>query len=407
MQKFKNLIAFALILIIGLFSTNLVFGQGAGYQRFFQKISGENAIKPVSDFSLGTASDRVDVYADTFDALNLEISGVIDPGPLTVSGANASTIYGDGTKSIIGGDLGVNGFLDLDEISTPANPDANIGRFYVKDDGGTTKLYFRDSAGTETDLLNAAGVTTFLGLSDTPSSFTGSGGKLLAVNSGADSVEFIDAPGGETNTATNIGTAGVGVYKQKTGVEFELKKINTGDSNITITDDTGNDEIDVAITAEPTFDSLSIGSSSNVITDSSGTLTIAGVDVLDATTEATIEAAIDALSDIEILGHFYYTGEYDNGNSGTGKTIDWGNGNVQKITMTDNAVIEFTNPDGPGHFTLRSIQDVGGTNTYTFSGSILWNGGTEPNWTTVGDEINIHSCYFDSVQYYCDGWSES
>lgn len=48
-------------------------------------------------------------------------------------------------------------YLDIAEISTPANPAANVGRLYVKDDTTTTTLYFRDSAGVETDLLAAGG----------------------------------------------------------------------------------------------------------------------------------------------------------------------------------------------------------------------------------------------------------
>lgn len=52
---------------------------------------------------------------------------------------------------------------------------------------------------------------------------------------------------GETNTASNVGTAGVGVFKQKTGVDLELKKINAGSSKVTITDDVGNSEVDVDV----------------------------------------------------------------------------------------------------------------------------------------------------------------
>ena len=41
------------------------------------------------------------------------------------------------------------------------------------------------------------GSSTFLGLSDTPSAFTSQGGKLLGVNSGATALEFVDKPQGE------------------------------------------------------------------------------------------------------------------------------------------------------------------------------------------------------------------
>jgi len=52
---------------------------------------------------------------------------------------------------------------------------------------------------------------------------------------------------GETNTMSNVGTAGVGVYKSKTGVNFDMKNINAGSNKITITDDTDEDEIDIDV----------------------------------------------------------------------------------------------------------------------------------------------------------------
>jgi hypothetical protein len=50
----------------------------------------------------------------------------------------------------------------------------------------------------------------------------------------------------EINTASNIGS-GVGVYKQKTGVNLEFKTINNGSTKVTITDDTSNNEVDIDI----------------------------------------------------------------------------------------------------------------------------------------------------------------
>jgi len=41
-------------------------------------------------------------------------------------------------------------YVDVGEWGSPTNPDANIGRLYVYDDNGTTRLVFRDSAGVLT-----------------------------------------------------------------------------------------------------------------------------------------------------------------------------------------------------------------------------------------------------------------
>jgi len=70
---------------------------------------------------------------------------------------------------------------------------------------------------------------------------------------------------GEANTASNVGTAGVGVFKQKTGVNFEFKKINAGSDKITITDDTGNSEVDVDV--DQTKLNLSQSQITNLTTD--------------------------------------------------------------------------------------------------------------------------------------------
>jgi len=75
-----------------------------------------------------------------------------------------SSIYMNSSGSIIlrphSGQLRINtGYFEFDEISTPSNPSANDGRLYAKDDGGTTKLYFLDSTGAESDLTGGASGT--------------------------------------------------------------------------------------------------------------------------------------------------------------------------------------------------------------------------------------------------------
>jgi len=101
---------------------------------------------------------------------------------------------------------------------------------------------------------------------------------------------------------------------------------------------------------------------------------------------------------------------YDNGNSGATKTIDWANGNVQKVTMTDNCNFSFSNPVAGSTYKLYLIQDAGGTNTHTWTGGglvIKWNKNTEPVWITTGDAVNIAIIDYDGTTYRGDGWNPS
>lgn len=92
---------------------------------------------------------------------------------------------------------------------------------------------------------------------------------------------WVDGGSGEINTMTNVGTGGVGVFKAKVGVQFQMKKINAGSSKVTITDDTGNDEIDIDVT-EANLSLNNVG----------GTLSIGK----GGTGQATATLAFDALS---------------------------------------------------------------------------------------------------------------
>ena len=47
---------------------------------------------------------------------------------------------------------------------------------------------------------------------------------------------------------------------------------------------------------------------------------------------------------LEINNTAAFSSEYDNGKSGTSKTIDWNNGNKQRITLTGNCTLTFTAP---------------------------------------------------------------
>lgn len=81
---------------------------------------------------------------------------------------------------------------------------------------------------------------------------------------GETTISSIDT--GEANTASNIGTSGVGIFKQKTGTNLEFKKINAGSNKITITDDVVNNEVDVNV-VEANFTGIPQSAVTNLITD--------------------------------------------------------------------------------------------------------------------------------------------
>ena len=74
-------------------------------------------------------------------------------------------------------------YLEFPEISAPGNPAANKGRLYIADDGAaTTALFFKDSAGTATNLLTVGSGNTL----DASYDQGGAGaGRTITVDQGA------------------------------------------------------------------------------------------------------------------------------------------------------------------------------------------------------------------------------
>lgn len=124
----------------------------------------------------------------------------------------------------------------LAAAATPSNPPANTKRFYVEP--SNNHFMMKSPAGTiiDFDVLGAGAL-------------------------------------GESNTASNVGSAGVGTFKQKVSANLEFKKINGGSTKITVTDDTTNSEIDIDV-AEANLALNNIGGVLNVAKGGTGLNTI-------------------------------------------------------------------------------------------------------------------------------------
>src|SRR5665213_2306110 len=101
-------------------------------------------------------------------------------------------------------------------------------------------------------------------------------------------------------------------------------------------------------------------------------------------------------------GFIIATTEFDNGNSGASKTINFNNGNQQKLTLTANTTLTFTAPTaGVTAIRLRIIQGAGGpwTITWPTSGStppLTWAGGFKPPTSTAA-AIDIAAIQYSTV----------
>jgi hypothetical protein len=82
----------------------------------------------------------------------------------------------------------------------------------------------------------------------------GAANQVLAVNASATDLEWQTPAGGgggggEANTASNVGSAGIGWFLQKIGVDLQFKKVFSPTGSILVTDNVANDRIDLDLGA--------------------------------------------------------------------------------------------------------------------------------------------------------------
>ena len=91
--------------------------------------------------------------------------------------------------------------------------------------------------------------------------------------------------------------------------------------------------------------------------------------------------------------------EYDNGDSGVAKTIDWNNGQNQKITLTANCVLTLPSVTGTGRFQLKVIQDGTGARSLSFTSASVKNPTNFDFASGTANQECIITFYWDGAKY--------
>ena len=95
----------------------------------------------------------------------------------------------------------------------------------------------------------------------------------------------------------------------------------------------------------------------------------------------------------------YYSPKYT-----TTTTVDWNNGNVQYVALTNGGqTFTFANPKDGGRYILILKQPASGAaGTVTLPASVLWSGGTAPILTATNGKVDLISLIYDGTnsKYY-------
>lgn len=267
-------------------------------------------------------------------------------------------------------ELGADTSVEFKEMAAPGTPATGSLVAYAKTDG---KLYIKNDAGAELDLTAGAG-------------------------------------GGEANTASNIGTAGVGLFKSKVGVDLQFKKLNAGSAKITLTDDVANNEVDVDLGSVASTDLsdgadlYKTGGTDVAVADGgtgASTKTLGFNNLAPATTKGDLMVHDGTDSVRQAVGT---DGQFLKADSGAAAGVSWdtpaGSGDVSgPASSTDNAVARF---DGTGGKTLQN-----GAVTIDDSGNVAGVGNITLSGTLDGRDVSTDGTKLDGIENSADVTDEA
>lgn len=211
----------------------------AAMQVFIEIADVTNSITyPRQEFGVVPYALKIPVDGTT---INYNSSGQLKVGALTkdnlaASGSSGQFLKVGGSGALEWSNLAGGGDMvstnNLSELSdkTTARTNLELGSLATK------------NTVTSSDITN--GTIALADLSQTMCAAN----QILQMNSAGNALICVALPAsGETNTAANVGTGGVGVYLQKSSAELQFKNLNAGSNKISVANDAGNSEVDIDV----------------------------------------------------------------------------------------------------------------------------------------------------------------
>ena len=245
-----------------------------------------------------------------------------------------------------------------------------------------------------------AGVTTFLGLTDSPAAYTGAPLFTLRVNAAGTAVEFYNLTNVE-NTAlstwagsaniTTLGTIATGVWN---GTAVAANKGGTGQTSYAV----GDLLYASGATALSKLADVAVGQylASGGVSTAPAWATLNQAAVAGLTTASTPTFA-------GVTAPLHNYGAFTAQTPSAAFTVDWSVNHMQQVTITGTTLdVTFTNPAGPCKLVLIVIQGDGDdTIDWSNEADIKCPGGVYPVLSTTSAYIDVVTFIWTGTVYLC------